>query len=166
VANALVCVDTPFTTGRICRETDGNGRYTITTRPETYLISVIPPAHSGLIGEYWAGKRTWKDADEISLSGPDVTLDLTVRRGVTVTGTIKDTRGIPVAGATINFSDDRGVAAATDTDAAGRYEAVVLPGRFGVDVTPPFVGNLVGKTTSVDVRAAMDFAIVLEDVAP
>jgi hypothetical protein len=166
VANALVCVDTPFTTGRICRETDGNGRYTITTRPETYLISVIPPAHSGLIGEYWAGKRTWKDADEISLSGPDVTLDLTVRRGVTITGTIKDTRGIPVAGATINFSDDRGVAAATDTDAAGRYEAVVLPGRFGVDVTPPFVGNLVGKTTSVDVRAAMDFAIVLEDVAP
>jgi hypothetical protein len=166
VANALVCIDTAFTTGRICRETDGNGRYTITTRAEIYIVSVIPPAHSGLIGEYYSGKRTWKDADEISLTGGDVTLDLTVRRGVTITGTIKNTRGIPVAGATINFSDDRGVAEATDTDAAGRYEAVVLPGRFGVDVAPPFVGNLLGKTTSIDVRASMQLDITLEDVAP
>ena len=166
VANALVCIDTAFTTGRICRETDGNGRYTITTRAEVYIVSVIPPAHSGLIGEYYSGKRTWKDADEISLTGGDVTLDLTVRRGVTITGTINNTRGIPVAGATINFSDDRGVAEATDTDAAGRYEAVVLPGRFGVDVAPPFVGNLLGKTTSIDVRGSMQLDITLEDVAP
>ena len=93
-------------------------------------------------------------------------VDLTVRRGVTIIGTIKNTRGIPVAGATINFSDDRGVAEATDTDAAGRYGAVVLPGRFGVDVTPPFVGNLLGKTTSIDVRASMQLDITLEDVAP
>src|SRR5438045_1226450 len=57
VANALVCIDTAFASGRICRETDGNGRYAITTRAETYIVSVIPPEHSGLVGEYWDGKR-------------------------------------------------------------------------------------------------------------
>ena len=48
VANALVCVDTAFTTGRICRETDGNGRYAITTRAETYIITFDAPPNSGL----------------------------------------------------------------------------------------------------------------------
>ncbi len=166
VPNALVCIDTPFTTGRICRETDGNGRYTISTRPETYVISVIPPAHSGLIGEYWSHKRTWVDADAIDLGNSDITIDLTIRRGVNVTGTVKDARGIPVAGATINFSDASGVAAATDTDVAGRFEVAVLPGHFTVEVFPPFVGNLVGKTQSLDVRGAMDIEIPLGDVAP
>ncbi len=166
VANALVCIDTPFTTGRICRETDGNGRYAITTRPETYVVSVIPPEHSGLIGEYWSGKRTWKDADALDLGNVDVALDLTVRRGITVVGTVRNARGIPVAGATLDFSDPSGVAAATDTDVAGRFEVVILPGRFGVEVFPPFVGNLVGKTLSLDVRGSMDIDITLDDVAP
>lgn len=166
VANALVCIDTPFTTGRICRETDASGRYAITTRPETYIINVIPPEHSGLIGEYWSGKRTWKDADEVDLGSADITRDLTIRRGITVSGTVKNARGIPVAGATLDFSDASGVAAATDTDVAGRFEAVVLPGRFGVDVFPPFVGNLLGKTMSLDVRGAVDIDITLDDIAP
>jgi hypothetical protein len=166
VANALVCIDTPFTTGRICRETDGTGRYALTSRPETYVISVIPPEHSGLIGEYWSGKRTWQDADEIVLGSADITLDLTIRRGVTVTGTVKDARGIPVAGATLDLSDASGVAAATSTDVAGRFEVVVLPGPFGVEVFPPFLGNLIGKTMTLDVRGTVDIEITLEDVAP
>ena len=167
VTNALVCADTPFTTGRICRETDGNGRYSITTRSETYIISVIPPDHSDLISEYYSQKRTWKDADEIALGSSDVTLDLTVRRGVRVTGMVKNGRGIPIAGATINFSDAAGVAAATDTDEAGRFDAVVLPGHLGVEVFPPFLGNLVGKTLAIDVRGSVDMqTITLDDVAP
>jgi len=166
VPNALVCIDTAFTTGRICRETDGNGRYAITTRPETYIVSVVPPAHSGLIGEYWDGKRTWKDADEIVVGANDVTLDLAVARGAIVTGVVKDPRGIPVAGATVDFSDARGVAAATDTDSAGRFEAAMRPGRFVMEVFPPFAGNLVGKTQTVDVRASMDVQVTLDDVAP
>jgi hypothetical protein len=167
VANALVCIDTAFTTGRICRETDGNGRYAITTRRETYIISVLAPAHSDIISEYYSRKRTWKDADEIVLDGTDVTLDLVARRGVIVTGTVKNGRGIPVAGATINFSDADGVAAATDTDEAGRFEAVMLPGHFDVLVTPPFVGNLLGKTLAIDVRGSVDLqTITLDDIAP
>ncbi len=168
VPNALVCIDTAFSTGRICRETDGNGRYSITTRPETYVISVIPPAHSGLIGEYWNGKRTWKDADEIAVVN-DVRLDLAVARGSIVTGVVKDKRGLPVAGATVNFTVDQSdldVVAATDTDSAGRFEAAMRAGTYRLEVFPPFVGNLVGKTQSVDVRANVDLQVTLDDVAP
>jgi hypothetical protein len=167
VANALVCIDTAFATGRICRETDGNGRYAITTRGDTtYVISVIPPEHSGLIGEYWDGKRTWAEADDVVVRSSDVTLDLVVERGVIVTGVVKNRRGIPVAGAFLDFSDARSVAAATSTDAAGRFEAVMRAGTYEVAVFPPFVGNLVGLTTSLDVPSLKELEIVLDDVAP
>ena len=165
VRNALVCIDTAFASGRICRETASTGRYSITTRPETYIVSVIPPAHSGLIGEYWNGKRTWKDADEVFVGG-DVILDLTVARGATVTGTVKDKRGIAVAGATVNLWDERGIADATDTDSAGRFEAVVRPGSLSLEVFPPFVANLVGKTQTVDVVGDMELQVTLDDIAP
>lgn len=166
VANALVCIDTPFASGRICRETDGNGRYTITTRPETYIISIIPPADSGLVSEYWNEKRYWTTADEITVGGSDITLDLVARRGVVVSGTVKNTRDIPVAGATIDLSDAAGVAAATDTDSAGHFTATVLPGSFTLEVFPPFVGNLVGTTMTIDARGSVEIKVTLPDVAP
>lgn len=166
VPNALVCIDTAFTTGRICRETDGNGRYAITTRPETYIVSVYPPSRSGLVAEYWDGKRTWRDADEIAVNR-DKTLDLVVDRGIPVTGVVKNARGIPVAGATVNFLDGRtGAAASTDTDAAGRFEVAVPAGHFSMEVFPPFVGNLTEKVQTVDVQAAVELQVTLDDIAP
>jgi hypothetical protein len=108
IANALVCFDTLFPTGRICRETGGDGRYSITTRPETYVVNVIPPDHSDLIAEYWQRARTWLDADLYRVGTSDATLDLVVRRGTRVTGTLKDKRGIGIAGL-VNFWDARGI---------------------------------------------------------
>lgn len=166
VANTLVCVDTAFTTGRICRETDGNGRYAITTRPATYVVSVYPPAQSGLVAGFWDGKRTWKDADEIRVDR-DVTLDLTVARGITVAGTVQNARGEPVAGATVNLVDGRsGAAASTDTDAAGHFAAVVPAGRFSLEVFPPLRGNLLEKAQTVEVGSAMLLQITLDDSVP
>ena len=166
VQGALVCIDTAFTTGRICRETDGNGRYALTTRPETYIISVYPPAHSGLIAGYWNGKRTWVDADEIVVRS-DRTLDLVVQRGVIVTGTVKDARGIPIAGATVNLTDGQLYAAAsTDTDTAGHFEAAVVPGTYGLEVFPSFVGNYVGVTQTLVVRGSMEVQVTLPDITP
>ena len=163
VTGALVCIDTAFTTGRICRESDGNGRYVITTRPETYIISVYPPAGSGLIAGYWNGKRTWNTADEVAVNG-DVTLDLTLPQGVPVSGTVKDARGIPVAGATINFLDGELYAAAsTDTDAAGRFNVAVRPGRFTVEVFPTFVGGYIERVMTVDIQGSQQLEVTLDD---
>src|SRR5438445_6996826 len=64
VSGALVCVDTPFPTGRICRPSSGDGSYAVTTRPQTYTVQVLAPINTDLISEYWLGKRTWVDANE------------------------------------------------------------------------------------------------------
>ena len=166
VTNALVCFDTPFPTGRICRETGGDGRYAITTRPETYVVNVVPPEHSDLIAEYWERARTWPEADAYRVGTTDATLDLTLRRGTRVNGAVKNGRGIGVAGGYVELWDGEGIAAATQTDSAGRFELVVLPGRYRLEVFPPYVGNLVGKIGELDVPALSEVTIVLDDVAP
>ena len=168
VPDALVCVDTPFTTGRICRPTGFDGSYAVTTRAgPTYIVSVIPPAGSGYIAEYWNRKHNWVEADGVPLGNSDRTVDLVLRRGVTVKGTVKDARGIPAVSATINFGDPRFVEAAGATDGTGAFEIVVPPGKYHVDVFPPrYPGNLIGREMELDASGAVDIDVVLEDVAP
>ena len=167
VPDVFVCVDTPFTTGRICRPSGFDGSYAVTTRPSTYIVSVIPPHGSGYIAEYWDLKPNWVEADAVRHGTAETQLDLLLRRGVIVKGTIKDKRGIPAVAATINFGDPRAVEFAAATDETGAFEVAVLPGRYHVDVFPPrFPGNLVGREMEIDASGAVEIDIVLDDVAP
>ncbi|SRR6266511_4790262 len=166
VADALVCVDTPFASGRICRPSGADGSYAITTRPEQYIVNVIPPAESDLIAEYWSHKRDWTEADRIRLSISDFQLDLVLLRGVVVRGMLTDKRGVPIAGATLSLRDDDGYAAATDTDETGAFRMAVRPGEYQLSVTPPFYANLVGREMDVDARGSVDVDVVLDDVTP
>jgi hypothetical protein len=170
VAGALVCVDTPFPTGRICRPSTADGSYAVTTRPQTYTVQVLAPFNSDLISEYWLGKRTWVEANQVSLGKADRTLDLTMRKGVRVTGVIRDTRGVPLEGATLNFNDDVGPLAATDTDISGTYSLVVPPGTYQVEVFAPRRGergNLLSQTPKeVVVKDFLRYDVVLEDANP
>jgi hypothetical protein len=170
VAAALVCVDTPFPTGRICRPTGSDGSYNVTTRPATYTVQVIPLAGSDLISEFWLGKRTWVDADEVTLGTADRTLDLVVRRGVRVTGVIRDKRGVPLEGATINLNDDQGPLIGTDTDITGTYAVVVPPGRYEIEVFAPFRGErgdlLSQAPRELIVSGFTRYDVVLEDANP
>jgi hypothetical protein len=167
VPDVYVCVDTAFTTGRICRPSGFDGAYAVTTRPNTYIINVVPPAGSGYIAEYLDRKRNWVEADEVRLGTGDIEVDLVVRRGVIVKGTIKDKRGVPAVGATINFGDPRDVEHAGATDGTGAFEIAVVPGKYYVDVFPPrFPGNLVGREMEIDASGAVEIDIVLDDVAP
>jgi hypothetical protein len=167
VPDVLVCVDTAFTTGRICRPSGFDGGYAVTTRPSTYIISVIPPAGSGYRAEYFERKHNWVEADAVRLGTGDVTVDLVVRRGVIVKGTIKDKRGVPAVSATINFGEPRAVEAAGATDGTGAFEVVVPSGKYHVDVFPPrFPGNLVGREMEIDATGAVEIDIVLDDIAP
>jgi len=140
----------------------------VTTRAgPTYIVSVITPAGSGYISEYWDHKRNWTEADGVRLGNSDVNVDLVLRSGVIVKGTIKDKRGMPAVSATINFGDPRTVEAAGATDGAGAFEVVVPPGKYHVDVFPPrFPGNLVGREMEIDAAGAVDIDIVLDDIAP
>ncbi|HET7700777.1 MAG TPA: carboxypeptidase-like regulatory domain-containing protein [Candidatus Limnocylindria bacterium] len=166
IRDALVCFDTPFPTGRICRETGSDGSYAVTTRPETYVVNVIPPEHSDLIAEYWERARTWPEADAYRVGTTDATLDLTLRRGTRVNGVVRNGRGIGVAGGYVELWDADGIAAATQTDSEGLFELVVVPGRYRLEVFPPYVGNLVGRIGELEVPALTEVVIVLDDVAP
>jgi carboxypeptidase family protein len=164
VTAAFVCIDTPFPTGRICRPTAADGTYSVTTRPETYVVQVIPPADSGLISEFWLRKRAWNDADEVTIGTTDRVLDLTVRKGVELTGVIKDARGVPLEAATLNIDDDSGPLIGADTDASGTYRVVVPPGRYQVEVFAPFRGDLLSlaaQDITLSGFTRMDF--VLQD---
>jgi hypothetical protein len=170
VAAALVCADTPFPTGRICRGTASDGSYSITTRPENYVLNIIPPAGSDLVPEYWSRKRQWNDADWVTLGSTDRVLDLTLRKGMRVSGVVRDTRGVPLEGATINLIDDAGPLVGTDTDSSGKYAIVVPAGRYQIEVFAPFRGER-GDLLSQSPRelvvtgfTRMDF--VLEDANP
>ncbi|TMC74874.1 MAG: carboxypeptidase regulatory-like domain-containing protein [Chloroflexi bacterium] len=170
VSGAFVCVDTPFPTGRICRPTSWDGSYAITTRPQTYTVQVLPPHDSDLVGEFWLRKRTWVDANDVSLGSADRTLDLTLRHGVRVTGVIRDTRGVPLEGATINFNDEEGPLVGTDTDVSGTYSVVVPRGTYQVEVFAPFRGER-GDLLSQEPRAlvvddSVRYDAVLEDANP
>jgi len=164
VAGAKVCADTPFATGRICRETDAAGAYSITTRPETYVLNVEPPEGSDLVASYHAGKRTWADADAVRVEQADVAVELVLAPGVRVSGTVRDETGVPVEGANLSLSDGDGWLAGTSTDAAGRYALAVPPGRYVLDVFAPRFGALVsvvGRSLVVGGPATADVTLPL-----
>jgi hypothetical protein len=170
VGRAFVCVDTRFPTGRICRPTGGDGSYAVTTRPATYTVQVLAPSDSDLISEFWLGKRTWVDANDVTLGNADRTLDLTLHKGVRVSGVIRDRRGVPLEGATINLNDDAGPLIGASTDISGTYTVVVPPGTYQVEVFAPFRGErgdlLSQPPSELVVSGFTRYDVVLEDANP
>jgi len=170
IAAALVCVDTPFPTGRICRPTGSDGSYAVTTRPQSYVVQVVPPKSLDLISEFWSRKRAWNDADWVTLGNADRVLDLTVRKGMRVTGVVRDTRGVPLEAATINLLDDTGPLTGADTDVSGTYSMVVPPGSYQIEVFAPFRGErgdlLSQAPRDITVSGFTRYDFVLEDANP
>ena len=167
VFHAFVCVDTPFPTGRICRPTDAAGAYRVTTRPETYLVQIIPPDGSDLLPQYVGGGRTWIDASTVTVRSQNVTVDVNLQRGVAVSGVVRSETGVPLEGASVNVSDAQGFLTATYTDTSGAYSLAVPPGRYTFDFFAPFPSQVVsieGRPVTVD--KAMTLDVTLADANP
>lgn len=166
VVLGLVCMDTPFPTGRICRSTGDDGTYEFPTRPETYVLNVVPPRDSDIVAGFWNGPvPDWTKAERIRVRG-DMRLDVTLPRGVRLAGTVRDARGVPVESATVNLSDASGPRFFGSTDMHGRYSVAVLPGSYTVDIFPPRGAELVGvvgRALSVEGDAGYD--VVLPDIS-
>lgn len=166
LAFAFVCVDTPFPTGRICRPTDAQGRYSVATRPDLYTVQVVPPDDSDAVGAYWNGKRDWTEADGVRISG-DARLDVVVQRGVRLSGVVRTESGVPVESAPVNVNDGRGFLTGTYTDNSGRYAIAVLPGAYTIDVFAPRVSQLVSRIgLPLRIDAEMGLDVVLDFAAP
>ena len=101
------------------------------------------------------------------LKNGDRVLDITVRRGVRVEGTVRDARGVPLEGATVNLNDAAGVAGAGETDLRGHYGFAVPPGHYTVDAFAPFRGerlSVVGH--DLDVSGFTVYDVTLPDASP
>lgn len=163
---ALVCVDTPFPTGRICRPSGANGDYSVALRPDVYTVQVIPTGDSLAVSSYHSRKRNWIEADRVRVSG-DTRLDVELALGVRFYGTVRTEDGIPVEAAPVSINDARGFLVGTYTDASGHYELAVVPGPYTVDVFAPRVSQLVsrlGMPTTIDAEIGLD--VVLEFARP
>ena len=167
VSHALVCVDTPFPSGRICRPTDDKGAFRVTTRPETYTVQILPPENSDLLPQYYGGGRTWLDANTIAVRARGVTLDVSLVRGHRVRGVIRSQLGVPLEGAFVNVSDAQGIVTAGSTDDTGAYSLAVPAGRYTFDFFAPFPSQVVsveGRPVTVDGPLTMD--VTLADANP
>lgn len=162
VYHAFVCVDTPFPTGRICRPTDEKGAYRVTTRPETYLVQILPPDGSDLLAQYYGGGRTWLDANTVTVRSQSVTVDVRLARGLKVTGVVRSQLGVPLEGASVNVSDGQGIVAATYTDETGAYSLAVPAGKYAIDFFAPFPSQVLsvqGRPVTVDKPITMDMTL-------
>lgn len=167
VVDALVCVDTPFPTGRICRPTDVNGAYRVTTRPETYLVQVLPPAGSDLLAAYYGGGRTWLDANTVTVGDGGATVDVALSRGVRVSGIVRTAAGVPLEGASVNVSDAQGIVAAVYTDATGAYSLAVPPGHYRMDAFGPIRAEVLSdEGRAIDVAGPTTIDVTLADANP
>ena len=97
-------------------------------------------------------------------------LHIIMRKGVRVTGVVRDTRGVALEGATLNINDDSGPLAATDTDISGTYSLVVPPGTYQVEVFAPRRGErgdlLSQPARELVVKDFLRYDAVLEDANP
>jgi len=166
VVLGFVCMDTPFPTGRICRSTGDDGTYEFPTRPETYVLSVVPPSGSDIVAGYWRGPvPDWTKAERISVRG-DVRLDVTLPRGVLLSGTVRDPRGVPVQSATINVNDASGPRFFAVTDIHGQYSVAVIPGDYTVDIFAPRAGELLSVVgRALRIEGDTGYEVVLPDIA-
>lgn len=110
-------------------------------------------------------------------SADDVDLDLAVERPPgaeeTVTGTLRDTTGAPVAGAVITLTgpddDPQPEPERVVTDDQGRLEATLPPGRYDAVLTPPaaYAADDAAVVLTVPVGGGpVDLGFVVRRVAP
>jgi len=157
VSGAQVCVDTPFATGRICREAHVDGSYAVATREETYVIQVLPPRDSRAVATWWRHGRDWTDADAVVVVSGDTHVDVVMRKGIRLSGTVTTVDGTPVESAPVSVNDARGFVAGAYTDHRGRYELAVPRGDLTVDVFAPRISEL-QSLLGVPIRADVDMA--------
>ena len=75
---------------------------------------------------------------------------------------MRDERGAPVEGATINVNDGALPRYFGSTDIRGRYSIVVRPGPYTVDVFPPRISaglSVVGQRIDLSTDAGYDVAL-------
>lgn len=110
--------------------TGADGRYTIVVAPGAYRILGSDP-QLNLATSYAGGATSFEATIPLNVAVDGLVLaDLTMRRGVRVTGFVSDQHGTPIHGAEVFALDALGNRVAGGMTNAGAFTVVVVPGTY------------------------------------
>lgn len=104
------------------------GEYTIGgLRAGSYVAQFV--GAEGALSEYWNDKKTFDNADRITLTAQEdrTGIDATLAKGGTITGRLLDKSGAPLAGCWVSANDDEEVWSSTQTEGDGTFSIRGLP---------------------------------------
>jgi hypothetical protein len=137
VEHALVCIDTRFPSGRICRPTNKQGEYTVAVRRGSFQIQFIASTSENVVNGWYGGGSDPLSAAQIAVNG-DIRIDGSLRSGKLIWGSVIGGDGLPVQGAYVNAYDLAGnFVAGGAVGMSGDYGIVVPVGRYRVQAFPP-----------------------------
>jgi PKD domain/Repeat of unknown function (DUF5648)/Carboxypeptidase regulatory-like domain len=114
-------------------------------RPDSYVVAIRAPEGSDAVGGYWAGDGTTVVVS--SAQAQNVTVDSSwqsspthvaavLGRGGSVSGTVRDAAGVPVAGAAVSVDSDPPRSSLTAPDGSYTVRGVAAGATFAVSVAP------------------------------
>ncbi len=156
---SAVAVNDADETEILATDSDSRGRYQLALDPGVeYRVRARPNEDSPYVEVYAPGTSRALAATRVTAPAR---LDIRVPRGQVVTGTLTDPAGRPTAGDLyLHGADDAHLQRYASADSQGRWQALVLPGRYLVVGRYPDPGvwfapgvDRIGAAQVVDVRA-------------
>jgi hypothetical protein len=133
--------------------TDSTGYYEAVVSPGTLNLAYTPPLASRFAGISFAG---------VSIVN-DTVINLTLRHGVQLSGTVRDSSANPVAGVRVRaFGSQEAPLAKGSTDGAGNFAGILVLGTYSLHFVPASTGLFDSLVVSgVQVRMDSMIAVTL-----
>ncbi|AEE47633.1 carboxypeptidase regulatory-like domain-containing protein [Cellulomonas fimi] len=123
-----------------------DGTFRVKVAPGSYRVQLNGPWGSDLLTTYWPGTQSWSQAGVLTLSAGTTTPlgDIDLPAGLTISGTVRDAQGEPVAGVSVSATDGAlGAGGFATSGVDGTYRVTgLLAGSYVLFFSPPGVSGL------------------------
>lgn len=131
------------------RNTEGDGRYSLSLAPGTYRLQFHPPASSNAVGRWWTftgTARVFDHAADIALTTDQTLGDVALESGIVVSGTVGRVGGGALSNVNVSaYANGTTWVAGTRTDGGGNYSFRVPSGSYRVQFTSPADTGLIAQ---------------------